>query len=479
MGKNTIIKRSEKLFYGMGNLGYGVVSQTYNNFIMFFGTAVLGVSGSLMGIAVAISVMWDAVTDPIVGYFSDRSKSKLLGKRHGFILAGFIGMAVLNLAIWIVPSSLPEISKFLWLLVAMVLLETFNTLFATPYTALGTELSTDYDERTSIQAYKTTFFLFGFLFPSLLMSIFLKSTTAYPIGQLNQQGYINMSIVTSAMAIVFGLLCFIGTYKSIKRLHKTSTQKGEHKERTPKQIFKMFFYSFKRKNYNSLIGGYAVSLISGVFLTSVGMHLFTYSFKFATWQITLLMVALFVGTIASQPVWLKLSKKYEKKPALLAGIATSFAGVIFIAIIFVFRDMMPETLKLITCMIAIFVSGFGTGALYSLPISMFGDLMALEKAKTNKESTATYSGFMTLAYKSANAIALLIIGVLLDLIKFDSNAHIQSTSVQNGLGIISILGIGLSLAGAFFIYSKFSIKKQHVDKANKRVLKRESKLNQE
>ena len=61
---------SGKLFYGMGNAGYGVVSQTVNNFIMFFGTAVLAIPGSLMGIAIALSVMWDAFTDPIAGISS-------------------------------------------------------------------------------------------------------------------------------------------------------------------------------------------------------------------------------------------------------------------------------------------------------------------------------------------------------------------------------------------------------------------------
>ena len=465
---NKPLKKTEKFFYGMGNLGYGVISQTYNNLIMFFGTAVIGISGTLMGIAVAISVLWDAITDPIIGYLSDRQKSPLFGRRHGFMLLGFVGMAIFNIFIWSVPSFLDPTGKFIWLLVSMLALETFNTMFATPYTALGTEISDDYNEQTNIQAYKTIFFLISFIAPSVLMYIFLNSDLA----SRTQQGYMNISIVTSLMAIAFGIFCIVGTASSIPKLKKKYERaKKERKEKTPTQIFKMFFYSLKRKNYNSLVGGYAVSLVSSAFITGVGLHLFTYSFYFSKTQIAVLMGGLVLATIISQPFWIKYSKKHEKKPAVLAGILTSLTGIIIVGITFLFRNSMPSMAPFIVSVIAIFISGFGTGALYSLPISMFADLMTIEYAKTNKENAGLYSGFMTLAYKIANAIALLVVGILLDVIKFDADLSPQPMSVQNGLGIIALLGVSISLIGAFAIYSQYSIKKEQVDKANRKISK--------
>ena len=465
---NKPLKKTEKFFYGMGNLGYGVISQTYNNLIMFFGTAVIGISGTLMGLAVAISVFWDAITDPIIGYLSDRQKSPLFGKRHGFMLIGFVGMAVFNIFIWSVPSFLDPTGKFIWLLVSMLALETANTFFATPYTALGTEMSDDYNERTNIQAYKTIFFLISFLAPSVLMYIFLNADLA----STTQQGYMNISIVTSFMAIVFGLFCILGTYSSIPRLKKKYERaKQEKKDKTPTQIFKMFFYSLKRKNYNTLVGGYAVSLISSAFLTGVGLHLFTYSFHFSKTQISVLMGGLVMATIIAQPFWVKFSKRHEKKPAVLAGILTSLSGLLIISFAFIFRTSMPDMVMFIMCVVAIFTSGFGTGALYTIPISMFADLMTIEYAKTNKESAGMYSGFMTLAYKLANAIALLVVGILLDIIKFDSTLPEQPLSVQNGLGIIAMLGVLISLLGAFAIYSQYNVKREQVEKANRKIEK--------
>jgi glycoside/pentoside/hexuronide:cation symporter, GPH family len=462
------VRKTEKFFYGMGNLGYGVVAQTYNSFIMFFGTAVIGLSGTLMGIAVAASVLWDAITDPIIGYLSDKQKSPFFGKRHGFMLFGFAGIALFNIFIWSVPSFLDPTGKFVWLLVSMLAFETFNTMFATPYTALGTEMSDDYNERTNIQAYKTIFFLISFIAPAILIYIFLPPD----LSNATQQGYMNISMVTSFMAIIFGLFCILGTFSSIPRLKKKYEKaKIEKKEKTPTQIFKMFFYSLKRKNYNSLVMGYAVSLISSAFISGIGLHLFNYSFHFSKTQIAILMGGFVLATIISQPFWVKFSRKLEKKPAILAGLLTSIFGLLIISLTFILKTNMSANILFILSAIAIFISGFGTGALYSIPISMLADLMTIEYAKTSRESAGIYSGFMTLAYKVANAIALLILGLLLDVIKFDSTLIEQPIGVQNGLAIVAMLGVFISLIGAFAIYSQYTVKRQQVEKANRKIFK--------
>ena len=146
------------------------------------------------------------------------------------------------------------------------------------------------------------------------MYIFLNSDLA----SSTQQGYMNISIVTSLMAIAFGIFCIVGTASSIPKLKKKYERaKKERKEKTPTQIFKMFFYSLKRKNYNSLVGGYAVSLVSSAFITGVGLHLFTYSFYFSKTQIAVLMGGLVLATIISQPFWIKYSKKHEKNQRYL------------------------------------------------------------------------------------------------------------------------------------------------------------------
>ena len=99
------LSTSTKLCYAVGNLGYGVVSQAMTTFIMFFGTSVLGIRGSLVGLSVALSAFWDGLSDPIVGYLSDRTNSKFWGRRLGYLFFGTLGIVIFNILLsymWIV-----------------------------------------------------------------------------------------------------------------------------------------------------------------------------------------------------------------------------------------------------------------------------------------------------------------------------------------------------------------------------------------
>lgn len=447
------IETKTKLMYGVGNLGYGTISQTMSNFIMFFATSVLGVSGTLVGIAVAISAFWDGLSDPLVGYLSDRHKSKIFGRRLGFMLIATFGMAFFNILLWSIPQSLSMGVKFVWLLVCLLTMETFNTLFATPYVALGIDIAPDYNDQSSLQGYKTIFFIIGMVLPTILMFVFMPNKDG--VGQLAQEGYINMSYVTSVLCIICGVVCILGTLKRTKQMPEYETREKENNAFF--KIFYNFFKTLKNKNFCPLILGYSVALIAASFLMSVGMHLFTFSFHFTSTQISVLMAVLFFGAITSQFFWIYLSKRIDKKPALNIALSVLLIGIVLVAIVFGFRTFMSVNLTFWLIVPLIFVCGFGTGALYSLPVSMFADVVTLEKIRSNENKTATYSGYMTFTYNVANSISLLIIGVLLDLIKFKPSEPVQSMKVQNSLGLIVFLGCGISIALAILIFNKYKL----------------------
>ena len=466
--KPAMIKWYGKLFYGAGNLAYASVSQTMSSFIMFFGTSILGISGTLMGLAIALSTMWDAVTDPVMGYVSDRKKSYLWGRRHGFIIIGIFGMALFNILLWSVPNSLTTDAKFVWLLVALLIMETFNTFVATPYTALGAELSGDYHERTVIQSYKSVFYLIGLVIPSILMSIFLKDTPAFPNGQLNPAGYLNIAYVTSCICLVCGVICFLGTYSHLPRLRAKAELEAKTSDKLNfKKVISEFFGMFKRKNYRAIILGHAMALISSAFLTSTGMHVFTYTFGFKSAQIATLMAMLILGSIVSQPLWIYISKKTEKKPALIKSLWIVILCMIVLFVIFLLRNYLGQAI--FYCMIPLlFMCGVGMGAMYSVSPSMYNDLIAIDYYKTRTEKTATYSSFMTLSYKISNAVALIVIGVLLDVIKFDSANNLnQPESVKISLAVMFIFGIILSILAAIKMFSGYEITKTDLAQIDK------------
>ncbi len=458
-----------KFCYGIGNLGYGTVAQTMNSFIMFFGTSILGISGSLVGLAIAISALWDGLSDPLIGYLSDKSKNNHLGKRLNFMFVATFGIAIFNILLWLIPTSLPMGVKFVWMLVSLLVLETFNTMFATPYVALGIDIAPDYNEQSSVQGYKTVFFILGMIMPSLLMIIFLPQKAGGQ-GQFNQMGYIHIALVTSLLCLICGLISIFGTLKRAKACEYSEPKKK--KKHGLWKVVKEFFYALKSENYGPIILGYSVALISSAFLISVGMHLFTYSYHFNSVQIPIIMAMLFISAIVSQPVWIYLSNRLDKKPTLSIALTIILLGIGLTSVTFIFREFVSNTALFILVCPCIFVCGFGTGALYSLPISMYADVITLDRLKSGENKSATYSGFMTLAFNIANSIALLIIGVLLDLIKFDSSQPVQAKRVQNALGFIVFVGCALSIALSMLLFSKYKVKRADVLKAQMREGKR-------
>lgn len=460
-----------KLSYGIGNLGYGTIAQTVNNFIMFFGTSVLGISGTLVGIAIALSVFWDGISDPIVGYMSDKHNNKVLGKRLGFMLVATLGMALFNLLLWVVPFDATVGVKFIWLLVSLIILETFCTAFSTPYVALGIDLAPDYQEQSRLQGYKTVFFILGMIMPSVLMLIFMPSGDAGEQTQFMQSGYINIAYFTSLLGLICGIICILGTIKKVQKIYKfEKTEKVKKKGEGGGfnaffKIFYTFFMALKKKNYGAIIIGYSVALISTAFLCSVGLHLFTYAYHFTSAQIAILMSGLFVSAIISQPVWIYLSNRIDKKPALKISLLIILIGIGMTAVSFIFRNYLETAISFYVVLGCIFVCGFGTGALYSLPISMYADVITMDRLKTKENNSGIYSGFMTLAYNIANSLALLIIGIVLDLIKFNPEEPVQAISVQNWLGCIVFIGCGVSIALALVIFSKYTLKRSDVLKA--------------
>jgi Na+/melibiose symporter-like transporter len=174
------------------------------------------------------------------------------------------------------------------------------------------------------------------------------------------------------------------------------------------------------------------------------------------------MTCLFGGAIISQLLWVNVVKKYDKKQTLIFALAVILFGIALVSITFLFRLYFP--VNTIFCFVApsLFVCGIGAGALYSLPHSMYADVVTMEKFKTGENNAGRYTGYYTFTYNFSNSIALLFIGLLLDLVKFDSSQVTQSLEVQSGLGKIVFLGSSIFLALAIFIFSKYSIKRADV-----------------
>ena len=153
-GSSAALPISIKTAYGIGSIAEGIAFTTNNTFLLLFYNQVLGLSPGLVGLALSAGLIVNAVFDPLVGSWSDRTRTKL-GRRHPFMFAAILPVALLYVALYFPPQAFGGAGKLVWLAVMNTLLLQAMTLFHTPHLALGAELSNDYLERTSVMNYNT------------------------------------------------------------------------------------------------------------------------------------------------------------------------------------------------------------------------------------------------------------------------------------------------------------------------------------
>lgn len=474
LDKSNKISLSDKMSYGIGNFSVGVAIQVIGTFLMFYCTAILNIPGSLVGIAISISIAWDAITDPLMGYISDNTKSKIFGRRHLYLIIGCIGIGICNLLLWNISGTFSVMTKFVIIFFDIIAIKTFMTIFITPYTALGAELSNDYNERTSIQGIKTIFFLLGLVFVSVfLLYIFFQPSVEFPIGQLNPKAYSYMGIFSSIIIVVFAMLCFFLTKKYIPTLRLTENQPIE--KLSLHNLLTSFKGIISDALFRSVALTYMFNNIASAMFSNIGLHVFTYTFILNNQQIALMVGVQFAVSILSQPVWTFISKKIDKKPSIKLGLGLAIiASAYFFALVLFKNHIMGNALYFLPFAV---LAGFGTGGLFTLPLSMIADIIDLEELHTGRRSEGTYYGCLTLFYKFSQSITLLLVGFILDIIKFNSSLPVQSEGTVVTLGLILSITTTASFIAAFISIKKYSLNRFTVEDIQKQIVERNTAKN--
>ena len=132
---------SQMLTYGMGECANSLVMNGVFGFAMIFFTKALGLNPAWAGVAMSVSVVWEAIFEPIMGHISDNTRSRW-GRRHAYMIAGGMLMAVCSFLIWFVPEAFrsSQLSTLGYLIAVNLVLRTGLTMFFIPYMALGFEI---------------------------------------------------------------------------------------------------------------------------------------------------------------------------------------------------------------------------------------------------------------------------------------------------------------------------------------------------
>ena len=453
----------EMIGYGAGNMGFGIVLQLMVAYLVFYGTAVLRIPGSLVGLLASIGVIWDAVTDPVMGHISDNTTFKKWGRRHAYMLWGAIGIVVINVFLWRAPLEFSSFGKFLYLLVAVLLLRTFATIYSVPYNALAAEMTEDYNQRSTVQSYKTIFFVLGLILPTVLgLSVFFKPTEQFEAGQFNPEAYSLMGIWGSVFVLLLSLPCVFITRKY------ATFAKAPTARFSLKAVALSFWDAIKDANFGPIALGYLLVNFASAWVGGVGMHMFTYSLGMKSGQIALCMGAMFGTAILAQPLWLAVAARLDKRRALLRAMVLGIVGAVIMAFAMAFARLwlMEAWYAMIPVMA---VLGAGVGGMLTLPNSMVTDAIVMRQYRTGIRAEGMYFGALTLSYKLSQSLSMLILGLLLEAIRFNANLPAQSLFTVQALGLILPVGCLIAFVCAYAAYARYPLTKPMVDEAQEAI----------
>ncbi len=451
-----------KLGYGFGNIAYSLPYQASATFFMFFATEIVGIPPTLAGTLAAVSLAWDAVCDPLVGYLSDNTESRRLGRRHPYLLAGGVLTAVLTCLLWTVSSLVSFGYRVALVFLFLVGLRTALAIFVIPYLALGGELSRDYDERSAIQGVRAAFYLTGMILAIAGATlVFFRATPAFPRGQLNPAAYPRMALAFAAVVLVSTAVCVLSTWRFIPLLPgRTARMKG--RPLSAKHLFGDFLDALRDRELLALLLMIVVIEAGFQFGIAIGIHVNTYTYGLTGPQIGLLTLAVLGSSVLSQPFWVWFAKRFEKRVALIAGLLIGFAGFVGAPWAHVWWKLFPlESPGLLRTLAPFMVlAGIGNGAFMSIPNSMIADAADVEELATGKRDEGLYFGLYIFAYKVGVMVSLLLSGFALSRIGFRPGAPGQTEATRFLLAMVPTYLLLASAPFALFFISKYGITRQ-------------------
>ncbi|MCD8534146.1 MAG: MFS transporter [Verrucomicrobia bacterium] len=436
MNRGIGIKR--KLGYGVGDLGGNLFFTLIGFYLPNYLTDGVMLSAGLAGVVVIIGSIWDAVTDPVVGCWSDRTVTRM-GRRRPFMLWGGVSlmiMMVLMFAPWGITAP--------WVLFGVMtltycLLNTAYTLVSVPYSSLLPELTSDYDERTELTGYRMVFAVLG-----TLTGVGLAPWVRDMFGGNTETGWIGM-------ASVMGGIMWITTWITVFSVREPAGK--AHSQQSP--FFQTMKETLSNRAFLLALFPWTFHIAGITFLQGSIIYYFKYIYRSEA-QFSLALLALLLSALIFIPVWVHLSRKLGKKETYNLGMSLFGIGVLAF---YIFGESGGVNLAIF--LMALCGVGFSTH--YVIPFALVPDVIECDYMDTGIRREGAYFSQWTFMSKIGRAIAMGLIPWTLALFGFVPDAD-QSAQALLGIKILcGPLPVACFLIG-IVILNKYPITKAYYQK---------------
>ena len=418
--KTKTVSLGNKLAYGFGSVAFGVKNNGFDYFLLFFYSQVMGVSASLVSAALAIALVFDAISDPLIGFFSDNTRTRW-GRRHPYMYGAAVPVTLCYFLLWNPPGQLSGDELFPFLVAVSILVRTLITVYEIPSSALVAEMTDDYDERTSLLSYRYFFgWSGGTLMATVATLMLLVPTDEVSDGMFNVAGYELMGLVAAGFIFTAIAVSALGTHSLIPNLKAPPPKRSLSLVTIYKEIFEtLATRSFAALFMSAMFGAVATGLVA-----SLAYLLYTFLWGFTAQQIGLISASVVISAVLALFISPVISKKLGKKRGAIAVGILAFT-VNPAPIVLRLLDLMPENGDpiLFPLYLTIIVVDVALIIVYqTLGSSMIADLVEDAEVRTNKRSEGVFFASVTFIRKTTQGIGVVAAGLLLTFTQFPEGA---------------------------------------------------------
>ncbi len=413
-----------KLTFGIGTIGTASTGSILAFFFMFFLTDVAGLPAALAGSVLMFGQFGDAISDPIIGMMSDKTRSQW-GRRYPWIVLGAVPFGLSFFLLWVIPAT-GTWTLFAYYVIIGILFKTALTAVYLPYVALMPELTQDYDDRTSLNSVRLTFSI-GSSILSLVLVSEIFNRVSDPVQQHLVVGGFGAILCIMSLAV-----CVMGTYTRVRAMEQIQ----HSQKKTPHlSVIEQIRIVFSNRPFVLVIGIYLCSWLAAQ-MTAVIMKYFVVSWM----QLSPAIFTQFALTVQGTAllmlfVWSAISRRLGKRAVYFMGMSSwivAQAGLFF---------LQPGQVTLMFVMGV--MAGLGVSTAYLVPWSMLPDVIELDELKTGQRREGVFYAFMVMLQKIGLAIAVFLVGQALSGAGYIESASDVVTAVQPASALLVIrLAIG-------------------------------------
>ena len=406
--------------YGTPAVGVGYMYLLINLYIMKFSTDVLLIAPAVMGMIFGVSRVWDAVSDPLVGYLSDKTKSSL-GRRRIWLLISIVPISLTFIMVFSPPESLSGNMLIAWMAVGVIGFYSAMTIFIVPHMSLGAELTTNYHERSRLYGLRHAAFTIGSIIALASMALLI---------QAESEGEEMVRLTAFQLSIIAAVVTAVLITFAVVKLRERADFQGRVKQGP----FGAYKDVWANKHARLVL---VVSFIENIGSAAIGL-LTLYVAQYVVGRpalAPLIILAYMVPSTLSVPMWLPLSRKFGKIrlwmfSMMLTGL--SFGGMFMLPFLETLDD------KVYAIFILAFFAGLAAGCGGTIAPSIQSDIIDYDEYLTGERKEGSYFAAFNFAFKSAAGVMIFITGFVLQFSGFVPNQE-QTMTVQ--ISMVTLYGL--------------------------------------